>query len=55
MTEIKKDGFFKRLFGGKQTGCCDIKIEEIKEESREEELESTPEPGCCSPDIKTAQ
>ena len=55
MTEIKKDGFFKRLFGGKKTGCCDIKIEEVREESSEEKLESTPSSGCCTPDNKTAQ
>jgi hypothetical protein len=30
MTETKKDGLFKRLFGGKKTGCCDIKIEEVQ-------------------------
>ncbi len=55
MTEIEKDGFFKRLFSGKKTGCCDIKVEEVREESSEEKSESTPYSGCCSSDNKTAQ
>ncbi len=55
MTQIKKDGFFKRLFGAKKTGCCDIKIEEVKEESSEEKLESVSCSNCFSPDNKTAQ
>lgn len=40
MTEEKKDGFFKRLFGGKKEGCCGIKIEEVPKESAEKESDS---------------
>ncbi len=50
MTETKKDGLFKRLFGGKKTGCCDIKIEEVEQQTNEEKPESTPSSGCCSSD-----
>lgn len=54
MTETKKEGFFKRLFGGNKTGCCGVKIEEVKEESGKEKLESIPSSGCCSPVTKKA-
>ena len=40
MAEEKKDGFFKRLFGGKKEGCCGIKIEEVPKESAEKESDS---------------
>jgi hypothetical protein len=50
MAETKKGGFFKRLFGGKKTGCCDIKIEEVEQQTKEEKPESTSSPGCCSSD-----
>ena len=44
----KKEGFFKRLFAGKNTGCCGVKIEEVKEEGSEEKLQTIPSSGCCS-------
>ena len=40
MTETKKDGFFKRLFGGKKEGCCGVQIQEIKDEPPKEEKET---------------
>lgn len=54
MTEPKKEGLFKRLFGGKKAFCCGVKIEEVKQEGSEEKSESTPSSGCCSPDTKKA-
>ena len=53
MTE-KKEGFFKRLFGGKKTNCCGVKIEEIKEEDANENIETIPSSGCCASDTKKA-
>jgi hypothetical protein len=50
MSETKKDGLFKRLFGGKKTGCCDIKIQEVEQPTEEEKSESTTSSGCCSSD-----
>ena len=47
MAEAKKEGLFKRLFGGKKTGCCDIKVEEVKPQTNEEKPEATSGPGCC--------
>jgi len=54
MTEEKKDGFFKRLFGGKKEGCCGVTIEEVPEESAEKESDATQPSGCCSTDKETA-
>ncbi len=54
MTEQKKEGFFKRLFGGKNAGCCGVKIEEVKKEGGQEKLEPISSSGCCSPDTKKA-
>jgi hypothetical protein len=50
MVETKKDGLFKRLFGGKKAGCCDVKIEEVEQQTNEEKPESTSSSGCCSSD-----
>ncbi len=47
MTEEKKEGLFKRLFGGKKENCCGIKIKEVKED-----LETIPSSGCCASDTK---
>lgn len=55
MTETKKEGFFKRLFGSKKPGCCGVQIEEIKEEGKEGKGEANPAPGCCSSDSKEAR
>jgi len=54
MTEQKKDGFFKRLFGGKNAGCCGVKIEEVKKEGGQEKLDPISSSGCCSSDTKKA-
>jgi len=55
MTETKKDGLFKRLFGGKKNGCCGVTIEEVKEGESNEKTESTPSSGCCAEKEKKAQ
>ena len=52
MSETKKGGFMKRLFGGKKEGCCGVQIEEIKDEIREEKNEHDNSSGCCSADRK---
>jgi hypothetical protein len=54
MSETKKDGFIKRLFGGKKEGCCGVQIEEIKDEPGKEKKESDNPSGCCSSDNKPA-
>ncbi len=55
MTQTKKDGFLKRLFGGNKGGCCDVKIEEIKEDVSEEKMKSDSPSSCCTPDNKKTQ
>jgi len=55
MAEIEKEGFFKRLFGGKKTGCCGVEIKEVKEEDAGEKLPSAPSTGCCTSDTSKAQ
>jgi len=50
MTEGKKKGIFSMFFGGKNSGCCDMKIEEVTEEKgRTPGEESGAQPGssCC--------
>lgn len=32
MAEETKKGFFSKIFGTRNSGCCNIRIEEIKEE-----------------------
>ena len=53
MTE-KKEGLFKRLFGGKKENCCGIKIEEVKGEDAKADTETIPSSGCCASDTKQA-
>ncbi|MCK5417034.1 MAG: hypothetical protein V3V51_04060 [Desulfobacterales bacterium] len=53
MTETKKDGLFKRLFGNKKADCCEIKIEENKEEISKEEMKLGLQSGCCKSDNKS--
>jgi len=55
MTEEKKEGLFKRLFGGKKEGCCGIEIEEVPEESTNKESDATTSSGCCSSDKEAAR
>ena len=54
MTEEKKEGLFKRLFGGKKENCCGIKIEEVKGEDAKADTETIPSSGCCASDTKQA-
>ncbi len=42
MTEKKKEGFLRRLFGADKSDCCSVIIEEIGEET-----EDTSSPACC--------
>lgn len=48
MSETKKGGFIKRLFGGKKEGCCGVQIKEIKDEDWEKNGRDNPS-GCCIP------
>ncbi len=54
MSETKKGGLIKRLFGGKKDGCCGVRIEEIKDESRKEKKEPDHPSECCTPDNQQA-
>lgn len=54
MREEKKEGLFKRLFGGKKANCCGVKIEEVKEGDVKETPETIPSSGCCASDTKKA-
>ena len=54
MSETKKDGFIKRLFGGKKDGCCGVQIKEIKDEPRKEKKEQDTPSECCTPGNKQA-
>lgn len=49
MAEEKKKGMFSKLFGGKKSSCCNIRIEEIEEEKTEgkEHSEVKQESTCC--------
>ncbi|UCF82555.1 MAG: hypothetical protein JSV50_15355 [Desulfobacteraceae bacterium] len=48
MAKGNKDGFFKRLLGGKKNGdCCSVKIIEIKEESKDDRVKQKPQAGDC--------
>jgi hypothetical protein len=54
MSETKKGGFIKRLFGGKKEGCCGVQIEEIKDEPDKEKKEPDNPSGCCTSGDKQA-
>lgn len=44
MSDEAKKGIFSRIFGGgKQSCCCNVKIEEITEEQPEESKDDQPE------------
>jgi hypothetical protein len=47
-TTVKKEknGMFSKLFGGKKSGCCEMKIEEMPEEPEKETATSN---SCCTP------
>jgi hypothetical protein len=55
MTEKKKGGFIKRLFGGNKEGCCGVQIQEIKEAPDKEEKVPDNPSGCCASDGKKGQ
>ena len=54
MSENKKGGFIKRLFGGKKECCCGVQITEIKDEPGKEKKESGNPSECCTSDNKQA-
>ncbi|HEN20495.1 MAG TPA: hypothetical protein ENN86_00620 [Desulfobacteraceae bacterium] len=50
MTEKRKKGIFSMLFGNKESGCCNMKIEEVTEEeegTHGEESDAQPVSFCC--------
>ena len=55
MTITKKEGLLKRLFGVKESGCCKVKIEEIKEDEDVDQKKQQPEvsASCCNTRGKT--
>jgi hypothetical protein len=44
MTEKKREGFLRRLFGAGKPDCCSVTIEEVGEETQD-----TSSPACCGP------
>ena len=50
MSIKKKDGLFKRLFGGSKGCCCDVQINEIEETPGKTETDSDSKTKCCSSD-----
>jgi hypothetical protein len=53
MSENKKNGFFKRLFGGKKECNCGVQIQEIKDDVSEETDEDQESAGCCAKETAT--
>jgi hypothetical protein len=49
MSETKKGGFIKRLFGGKKESCCGV---QIKDEPRKGKKEPGNPSECCTSDNK---
>lgn len=43
MAEEKKKGFWARLFGPKESACCSLKIEEVKEGDAQDSSKEDPE------------
>ena len=54
MSETKKGGFIKRLFGGQKKCCCGVQIQEIKDEPGKEKNEPDHPSGCCTTENKQA-
>ena len=48
MSENKKEGFFKRLFGGRKECNCGVQIQEIKDDVPNETEEDQDPAGCCA-------
>ncbi len=53
MTITQKKGLFKRLFGVKESGCCNVKIEEINEDVDQEKQLPEASPSCCKTDTES--
>jgi hypothetical protein len=51
VTEAKKEGIFAKLFGAKKSCCCNVRIEEVTEETgKEDQAEAKRDgqsPSCC--------
>lgn len=45
--EKSTESFFKKLFGKKKKGCCDVVIEEIGPETIDENPAAKPGTKCC--------
>ena len=50
MSDQKKDGFFKRIFGGSKGCCCDVQVKEVQETLAENEVDPDPKAKCCASD-----
>jgi hypothetical protein len=50
MPDKKKEGLFKRIFGGSKGCCCDVQINEIEETPGKTEKDPDSNAKCCSSD-----
>ena len=56
MSDEKKDGLFKRIFGGGKKCSCEVQVIEVQETPAEKEVNPDPEAKCCdSEDTKEIQ
>lgn len=50
MSDKKKEGLFKRIFGGSKGCNCDVQVKEVQETPAEKEVEPDAKATCCASD-----
>ena len=50
MSDQKKDGLFKRIFGGSKGLCCDVQVKEVQETPAENVVDPDTKATCCASD-----
>ena len=50
MSDKKKEGLFKRIFGGSKECNCDVQVKEVQETPAEKEVEPDAKATCCASD-----
>jgi len=56
MSDPKKEGLFKRIFGGSKGCSCGVQVKEVPETQAEKEVDPNPNSPCCfSGDTKADQ
>ena len=48
MSEQKKEGLFKRIFGGSKGCNCGVQVQEVPEAPAEKEVNPNPQSPCCA-------